>query len=322
MVFLLFGEGCGDRGYWLTLPSRVLEKPAQYTMACLWKVLEFHGMANVTEIEFWSDCGPHYRNGGVLGACGSDIMIRYPDVDQVQVVWGLEHHMKQIVDTLFMRLNKRKDRFVMMQKDILDGADLIEAYESGHNDDILGNLDLPREYFMQYMPPLKSKTVMHPAVQVPMALSQCHSWVFRRTCRARNVYIDNGGVVHNVTSICGMLPDRVAHIEDKFFNLKVEGLPYGPHQIESDAHPVETASFHNGWRISYRSIFLERDTWRDFLKKLGRKRRAYEDQVSEGQRRLPMSVRVARAKARGGKSKLAAKTFNTFMRASIIARKA
>lgn len=84
---------------------------------------------NWSDVSFWSDCGPHFRNGEVAHSILVDLM-NHSGIDIARSEWNLfgEGHGKNLCDTHFSRLSKWLLN-AMVKGDVLNTSDLITAWE-------------------------------------------------------------------------------------------------------------------------------------------------------------------------------------------------
>ena len=148
---------------------------------------------------------------------------------------------------------------------------------------------------------------------MPLPISGCHSWRFDRKKKNRASVFGRGincYTATNVSAKCCMVPDEIATDRAKFFTPEVD--PFDvlvvPAVVEEEAELLpsgQPVKEEGGWKISYRTEFPELATIATARARLGRKLRCYKDvDLVEGQRRMPLSVRRARAKASGEKHKI------------------
>lgn len=255
-------------------------------------------MVGVDSLELWSDCGPHYRNATCIATYGVDLMIEYPDLQNVALVQGVEHHMKQQADTFFQRLNHRKSERQMLQ-DMKTGDDLRDAWRTAHLEEKALDPTLPDEIFTEFIPALRSSLRCSTAMvsKLPVGVTSCHVWRFHRVRPTRPVYwssITQTGL--NVRGLAAMLYDNKIHDASMWFDVIRERPVYGPHNKPDEGAPPETAMFWNGWKMSYRTEFPENATGATLRAKLGRKLNAYKGIVDrESQRQKPLAFRRQRA---------------------------
>ena len=92
----------------VTCVSRVMEKTAVFSILIWEQVLllaqERGLLDDVTDVCFWRDTGPHYRAYRMLAVCE----IRWTTMFKrsMHIRFGLEHHMKEMVDRYFALLDK------------------------------------------------------------------------------------------------------------------------------------------------------------------------------------------------------------------------
>ena len=62
-----WGHNLPPAGKWVFLTGRVLEKPAEFSIAFHERCREEVNFEDVDTYAIWSDCGPHFRNYKCLG---------------------------------------------------------------------------------------------------------------------------------------------------------------------------------------------------------------------------------------------------------------
>ena len=146
--FMVWGANIiGHR--WITLMSRVIEKSGRYVVAMIWEVLGKLNLDGVTQINFWSDCGPQFKNVEVLGTAGILVPQKY-HVD-AGVFFGPDEHLKHRVDGFF-----RKLKFLMKQEALRRWLSNIDDVEEIFTADFKErrklDADIVSEEYFNFMP--------------------------------------------------------------------------------------------------------------------------------------------------------------------------
>ena len=132
MACFCWGCGLPVEGRWIVLSSRVLEKPEEFSWACLDKICSMLDLSETKWLTFWSDVGPHYRCYKLLSSLGT-IMSEKCRL-HIAVNYGAESHMKHICDGFFSTLNSELSAKISQPKtEISTIADLISVYTDGGN---------------------------------------------------------------------------------------------------------------------------------------------------------------------------------------------
>ena len=248
------------------LSSRVLEKPALFSVAILWDVLKKElDISGTASLHIWSDTGPHFRAWRFLGSVGI-LMAQHFSLN-VTIQWGCEHHMKHLIDGYFARQNLALALY-SKHTTVTTIADMIAAYEKNFADRQVQAPGLIPEKFIEYMPP-ERHTVLHKMMKqisgMP-CLSQSHCWEFQLLRKDRASAFGRAPrnlMATNIRAFARFLSDGV-HAEDVEFTPIVfadEAVAGEEVQLitENEVLLTETSRVHHGWRCSYRKDKPE--TW-------------------------------------------------------------
>ena len=216
----IWGAGIGASGKWITLCSRVLEKPAEYSVACLWKILSMIDLSATSTLSFWSDTGPHFRAYKVLATQGCKITEKYKV--NVIVNFGAEHHMKHMCDGYFANLNHTLRQKTAEQM-VATVSDLVQVYKEAYEATTQwAGGGLAEQTFVEWFPPEKKETVCvnFTVMSQRPGIKTCHCWEFKVLRRDRVNYFGRGtAAAHKATNIrgyCRMLSGRSSATDFSF----------------------------------------------------------------------------------------------------------
>lgn len=218
----IWGHNCGLKGMWMVLMSRVLEKPGEYSCAIIWRLVammtELRVFEGATRFEVWTDTGPHYRCWKFVGTLSMPLLHHLGC--EVRMHFGLEHHMKQIIDGLFQRLNFRVKQRALLEW-VNDTDDLVRCHIEAHQLELKYDPERAPEIYENFMPCEKKDVVCVKMDEryVPCLLTTCHSWSFSLKDRSRTTLYGRGvnsNTATNVIAKAAMLPDRKCDA-DKIF---------------------------------------------------------------------------------------------------------
>ena len=95
-------------GCWVLLVSRVGEHTTNYSVACLYRILEVVGPADklANHWRFFFDKGPHFCSWNCLGTIGVGLHEKY--MVAIDMIMGPENHFKNPCDGVFGRSEYEK----------------------------------------------------------------------------------------------------------------------------------------------------------------------------------------------------------------------
>jgi hypothetical protein len=323
------------KGKYYVYMSRVVEKTAAYAHCVLEETLKRCQAEGHTDgmkhCAMWSDTGTHYRCHTILASAG----FIWPTAFQLDfsVLWGLEGHMKGIIDTVFgvmQRIKVQASKGEWLDS-IADVQRVLAAHFAGQ---LAKGADISEYEFIDFMPRMKKSELelrQFRRASLPSMLKDCHHWSFVRNDRRRLSLLGAGHRALYVSGIvckAHIVPYAVAvheRTKDGRFENCIKLLPLDADAEEDEELDAEedvhydlassvpmTTTMVDGWKLAYRKQRPECpiEGPKIVLKRLARKSKA----LAPVKHLLPHSTRhapikkVTRGKVRQYKNDKVAKT--------------
>ena len=229
----------------VVLLTRVMEKPALLSVACLGELLDICFKEPLQSgalqgIEIWQDCGPHYRAQRMVDAAAWWLPEHYKI--SCNLSFGLESHMKGYCDGLTAQLGKWKTA-AAREELIKEICKLTEVFNTTAQKLEAANPTRVPFTCVEFMPPERSSfdkmiLKLNPR-SLPVNLTASHSWQFRRNDARRRTVVGNDGVtLTGVDAKAAFIPGTAAAPDMKTF-LRLKPAAEEPDEAEEPAGPEE-----------------------------------------------------------------------------------
>ena len=274
----VWGAHCPPNGIQFTVLTRVQDKSGYFTGMVMQELLDFlqsRGIlgqkpetgewASPTDtLHFWSDGAPSYRSCTFMSFPNCSWPQRYRT--HCKQSYGLESHLKGIVDRFFGHLDQRLARAEKLEaiKTIADVKRIWEA-SPGQTEEVFIDFlpEIPRDEWIASHRPLKRQSL-------PAPIRSSHHWTFKIVDRRRgNLMARDAVTISGVETKSHCLPHMASDVlHTGFVQLlrldekeEVEAEEEGEHEVPEEA--VETdekgdepfgdhTAEHLGWKTSYR----------------------------------------------------------------------
>mmetsp|Transcript_112092 Transcript_112092/g.215903 ORF Transcript_112092/g.215903 Transcript_112092/m.215903 type:complete len:801 (+) Transcript_112092:125-2527(+) len=320
----VWGHEICPQGLWVSLVSRVLQHDSCYSVCCLEEIFSMPEIKKsldssaLTKIVVWADTGVHFRSSLMLGAAATHLLTLVAGNNcrtsgrSLEFKYGLEGHMKSVVDGLFGTLCHYLDQSAQTSM-VSDAQELVACYRLQHAMSKRSHPSLPDLICKEFWPMARTMAVKLTRrlsiASLPGKLKACHAWEFKIKDRRLRNTVGANGVLTGCKVSCRHLPSSEQMVSWTCKVLDTPEAEEGEDDMEHDEDEAVVSCNQkdwNGWKISYRKTEAEKKGVACVMKRLEWKKKSMsslDDQAWAGRHKRLAEVQANAASQKAAKKK-------------------